>query len=86
VFSIPGTNKKMNALFIPWDSHQQMVIADPGPWVAKIVPSGVFAYCPLCHAFAHTKLGAQARGAITCSCHSTRAELVELPKEDLTTD
>ena len=74
----------MSALLIPWDSHQQMVIADPGPWIAKTVTAGVFAYCPVCHAFPQTKFKPDATGStaseigsIKCNCHEATARIAE---------
>jgi hypothetical protein len=67
----------MSTLFLPWDSNQQLFIADPGPWIPKEVTKGVFAYCPNCRAFPQTKFGHEERGTIACSCHNTTAEIVE---------
>lgn len=65
----------MSTLIIPWDSHHQLVISEPGPWVAKKVSSGTFAYCPVCHAFPQTKLGHEECRAIACPCHNTTAKI-----------
>jgi hypothetical protein len=74
----------MSTLFIPWDSHQQMVIADSGPRIAKEVTSGTFAYCPVCRAFPQTKMKPDAIGSIAseigsikCTCHEATAKIAE---------
>jgi hypothetical protein len=73
-----GHLRTMSALLIPWDSYHQLVIAEPGPWIAKPVTGGLFAYCPICHFFPQTKLGPEEQGPISCPCHTATAELVEL--------
>ena len=68
----------MTNLILPWSSHQQMIVTDPGPWILKNTTAGVLTYCPDCRAYPQPKFGHYEQGEISCFCHTTRAELVEL--------
>jgi hypothetical protein len=68
----------MTNLIVSWNSHQQMIVTDPGPWMLKDTTAGVLTYCPDCRAYPQPKFGYYAQGEVSCPCHTTRAELIEL--------
>jgi len=68
----------MTNLSVPWSSHHQMIVTDPGPWILKDTTAGVLTYCPDCRAYPQPKFGSCEQGEISCFCHATRAELIEL--------
>ena len=68
----------MSNLALPWSSHQEMIVTDPGPWIIKEATPAVLAYCPNCRTYPQPKFGHYEQGEISCFCHTTRAELVEL--------
>jgi hypothetical protein len=55
-----------------------MIVTDPGPWILKETTAGVLTYCPDCRAYPQPKFGHYAEGEISCPCHTTWVELVEL--------
>ena len=68
----------MTNLIVPWSSNQQIIVTDPGPWILKQTTASVLAYCPDCRAYPQPKFGYYPQGEISCSCHTTMVELVEL--------
>jgi len=65
---------------LSWTSHQTLVISDPGPWIAKKLTGGAFAYCPICQSYPQTKFGAEETGTIKCGCHQATAKIIECKK------
>jgi len=68
----------MTNLVVPWSSNHQMIVTNGGPWILKDTTAGVLTYCPDCRAYPQPKFGQYERGEISCPCHTTRAELIEL--------
>jgi hypothetical protein len=46
----------MTNLIVPWSSHQQMIVTDPGPWILKETIAGVITYCPDCRGLPATEV------------------------------
>jgi len=65
---------------LPWSSHQTLVIDESGPWIAKKLTGGVFAWCPACQTYAETKFGRDETGTIKCRCHQSSAKIIEKQK------